>query len=123
MISAETILDSMNHGQRNITFKRLDTNRYLIGTGCCFPDGDELHIVLKRDGRDWILSDEGYTMMWMSYEGRDSIAVLDDALCINGAELSDGRIIVRLVDRSVSDCLQSMIRVLSQAADLLQSCR
>ena len=61
--------------------------------------------------------------MWMSYEGRDSIAVLDDALCTNGAELSDGRIIVRLVDRSVPDCLQSMIRVLSQAADLLQSCR
>ena len=31
-------------------------------------DGDELHIVLKITDDDIVITDEGHTMMWLSYE-------------------------------------------------------
>ena len=42
--------------------------RYRIFTPFQFDDGDSFAIVLKRAGKNWILSDEGHTFMHLSYE-------------------------------------------------------
>jgi hypothetical protein len=33
-----------------------------------FDDGDHLAVVLKQDDGSWVLSDEGHTMMHLTYE-------------------------------------------------------
>lgn len=40
---------------------------YRISTPFLFNDGDELKIILKRSGNSWMLTDEGHTMMYLSY--------------------------------------------------------
>ena len=42
-------------------------NRFQVLTPFRFDDGDYFAIVLKREGDDWILSDEGHTFMQLSY--------------------------------------------------------
>ena len=39
----------------------------LVHTSMYYDDGDELHIVLKREGDGFVFTDEGHTMMWLSY--------------------------------------------------------
>jgi len=42
--------------------------RYRVFTPFQFDDGDSFAIVLKKNGENWILSDEGHTFMHLSYE-------------------------------------------------------
>lgn len=42
--------------------------RYRIFTPFQFDDGDSFAFVLKRAGKNWILSDEGHTFMHLSYD-------------------------------------------------------
>jgi len=42
-------------------------DRYRVFSPFTFHDGDHLSIVLKRDSLGWILSDEGHTLMYLSY--------------------------------------------------------
>jgi len=42
--------------------------RHLVHTPFSFDDGDNLIIVLKRDGDAWILTDEAHTYMHLSYD-------------------------------------------------------
>lgn len=99
-------------------------DRYVIHTDFTYPDGDELRIILKKQDSDWILTDEGHTMMWLSYEDfniktdtrRD---LLSRSLTYNHAKLEDGRIIIRFKQNDVAGAVQSMIQALLQTADLL----
>ncbi len=44
---------------------------YRVSTPFLFNDGDELKIILKRSGSGWTLTDEGHTMMYLSYHDID----------------------------------------------------
>jgi hypothetical protein len=68
MMTAETILQSFK--QTACAEVRLipeGVDRYRVFSPFSFPDGDHLSIVLKRDCAGWILSDEGHTLMHLSY--------------------------------------------------------
>lgn len=98
-------------------------DRYLIHTGLTFPDGDELHLVLKeKDGR-WVITDEAHTLMWLSYEGLDISGtcwdVLDTALSSNSVSFDDGRMYIDCTGRDAGQCLVSMVRAVLRTADLL----
>ena len=43
-------------------------NRYRVFTPFSFDDGDGFSIVLQKNGKGWLLTDEGHTFMNMSYE-------------------------------------------------------
>ncbi len=43
------------------------TDRYRVLTPFTFDDGDGFGIVYKRDGDRWVLTDEGHTLMHLSY--------------------------------------------------------
>lgn len=43
-------------------------DRFRVFTPFQFDDGDSFAIVLKKIGKNWILSDEGHTFMHMSYD-------------------------------------------------------
>lgn len=98
-------------------------NAYLVHTGFFFPDGDELHIVLRLvDGR-WILTDNGHTLMWLSYEdfnmtpARESL--LRKAVESNFLTLDEDCISVDVDPSNGSAALRSMVQALLQIADLL----
>jgi len=103
-------------------------DRYVIHTDFTYPDGDELRIILKKQDSRWMLTDEGHTMMWLSYEdfNLNSAArnnLLSRALASNRAELIDGRICVRFEEDEAGGAVHSMIQALIQTADLIYTDR
>lgn len=101
-------------------------NRFMIHTGYTYPDGDELHIILVKEDDCWLFSDEGHTMMWLSYEDfkltemRKSL--LDRTLRTNGVSLKDGSLFIPIKAHDVDSIglsLKSLIQTEIQVADLL----
>lgn len=105
----------------SISFETRGIDRFMIHTGFSFPDGDELHIILKRRGGGWILTDEGHTSMWVSYSvnlSENRRRLLEKVAGSNGIGFEDG---VMSVDASVENaagCLMSMIQAILQASEL-----
>lgn len=100
-------------------------DRIMIHTGYTYPDGDELHILIVENDGKLMFTDEGHTMMWLSYEDfnmTDSrIDVLNRVLKGNGTSLIDGEIIVGIDsdEHSMVSSLKSLIQTELQIADLL----
>lgn len=98
-------------------------DRYLIHTGFTFQDGDEIHLVLKKKNDRWIITDDGHTLMWLSYEdlnlSETRRAILDVTLSSNNVSFDDGRIYIDCTDSNAGQCLMSMIQAILQTADLL----
>ncbi len=109
---------------RQFDLEEISQNEYLVHTGKYFDDGDELHIVLKEDGEGKILlTDEGHTLMWLSYEDfkltpvRKSI--LDGIVSQNRVNLDEGRITVSAASaEEAGEALSSMVQAIIQAADM-----
>jgi len=45
--------------------------RYIVEHPFAFDDGDHYIVILKNVAGEWELSDEGHTIMHLSYEGLD----------------------------------------------------
>jgi hypothetical protein len=107
----------------DLEVERRTTNRFMIHTGYTYPDGDELHILLVDNDGKWILTDEGHTTMWLSYENfkiTDSRRnLLDRTLNTNGVTLSDGELYIEVNPNSAGLGLRSIIQAEIQIADLL----
>jgi len=101
----------------------LDDGSLLIHTGKYFDDGDELHIVLARKDGGYDLTDEGHTLMWMSYEEYNftplRTEVLQGIIRQNGIRLDGGRIYVPIDDpEQAGAALQSLEQAIIQVADM-----
>lgn len=101
-------------------------NRFIVHTGYTYPDGDELHIIMIKEDGYWIFSDEGHTMMWLSYEDFDLTdsrgITLNRILKTNGTSLTDGTLSISIdTDNmdSIGLSLESMIQSEIQIADLI----
>ena len=49
-------------------FEDIGNGECLVHTNMFFNDGDELHIVMTASDERYTLTDEGHTIMWLSYE-------------------------------------------------------
>lgn len=101
----------------------LDDGSLLIHTGKYFDDGDELHIVLVRKDGGYDLTDEGHTLMWLSYEEYKftplRTEILDGIIKQNDVRLENGRIHVPVGDPDQTGAaLQSLEQAIIQVADL-----
>ena len=80
---------------KQFSLEELDGGGYLVHTDKYFDDGDELHIVLKTEG-GMVLSDEGHTMMWLSYENFNMTPtrerILNRIISQNNVSFEEGRI-------------------------------
>ena len=101
-------------------------NRFRIFTPFMFGDGDHIAVVLKQEGNNWILSDEGDTYAHLNILGvsdnllygtrRDLVAGILEEF---HAEDRDGELIAKLeVDRSGS-ILYSFIQTIVKISDLV----
>lgn len=100
-------------------------DRYMVHTGYTYPDGDELHILIEKSDGSWIITDEGHTMMWLSYEDFNITetrkTLLSRTLNTNGITMKNGELfVVCPKDKSeIGIALRSMIQAQIQIADLL----
>ena len=106
-----------------ISLEPMGSDRYLVHTGFTLPDGDELHLVLKKKDGRWIITDDAHTLMWLSYEdfnlSETRKTILDVTLSSNNVLFDDGRIYIDCTDKDAGQCLMSMIQAVLQTADLL----
>lgn len=100
-------------------------NRYRVFTPFCFDDGDYLSIVLKRerDGRT-VLSDEGHTLMHLSYDTEYSkimkgnrLKLINNAFAAYMIDDRDGELIIYVEDDDYGGAFYNYIQGLLKIID------
>ena len=92
-------------------------DRYRVFTQFMFADGDHCSLVLKKDGVGWILSDEGNTMMHLSYRADSQEKrpgnreeMIRNLLLQHRIEDREGELISRLQGDHDGDALSRMVQ-------------
>ncbi|NLB01316.1 MAG: DUF1828 domain-containing protein [Methanomicrobiales archaeon] len=100
-------------------------NRYRVFTPFVFDDGDNLAIVLKEEDGTWTLTDEGHTLMHLTYsidarelERGTRQKVITSVLSRFGVENNRGEFAIRITDDRFGDALWSFIQALIRISDL-----
>jgi len=102
------------------------SGRYRVLTPFRFEDGDHFSIVLKRDqdGR-WVLTDEGHTIMHLSYwldekelESGNRYEIIQSSLSGFLVEDRDGEFVIPVAEGAYGDALFSFIQALSKVSDV-----
>jgi hypothetical protein len=108
----------------NISLYQEGTNRFKVFTPFQFEDGDFFSIVLKNENDKWYLTDEGHTLMHLSYElDIDSIEkgtrsqILSNILAQFELTLNQGAI-TSVLNGSCGDSLFSYIQGLVRISDI-----
>lgn len=107
----------------NVSFEPLGVEEYLVHTGYTFSDGDELHIILRRDQDGWLFSDEGHTQMWLSYTDFEFTPTrqrfFDRAIAQNHLVNDSGCLSIHFDETAAGPALTSMIQAILSIADIL----
>lgn len=100
-------------------------DRYRVFTPFLFDDGDHLAIVLKREGTQWILSDEAHTFMHLTYEVDERYLlsgtrykIITEALSKFGIEDRNGELTLGVPDGRYGDALYSFVQAILKIADV-----
>ena len=101
------------------------TDRYRILSHFTFQDGDHLAIVLKRENNEWILSDEGHTLMHLSYrmdinnllQGKRG-EIIENNLSCHYITNRDGEFIHSVENEEYGHALFEMIQGLIRISDV-----
>lgn len=104
-----------------IGFETRGMDRHMVHTGFCFPDGDEIHMILKREDDGWVLTDEGHTTMWISYASDldgSMLRLLETTARSDDIPYEDGIVSVKVSKDIFGRCLRSMMQAILQASEL-----
>ena len=99
-------------------------NRFIVETPFTFDDGDHLKIVLKRDkDGEWFLTDEGHTLMHLTYEGINLDTptrqrIIENALLLYGITSDEGEMRLGIEDGEYGDALYSFVQGLIHISDV-----
>lgn len=98
-------------------------DRFRVFTPFMFEDGDHLSIVLKKEGTRWVLSDEAYTYMHLSYDIDEKDLhsgtrqqIISNALSVFRVEDRDGELMLNVPDERYGDALYSFVQALLKIA-------
>lgn len=125
----------MNYGQIESDFKdkisskiRLEPEgkgRFRVFTPFLFDDGDHLCIVLKYWQNRWILTDEGHTLMHLSYnmdikdiEKGSRHKIIEKSLNMFNLQDENGEFIITVENGAFGDALYSFIQGLVKITDV-----
>ena len=99
--------------------------RFRVFTPFMFEDGDQLVIVLKKVGSQWILTDEAHTYMHLTYEIDEKALhsgtrgeIISRALSMFEVEDRDGELVIDVSDGRYGDALYSFIQALLKIIDV-----
>lgn len=100
----------------NLIFKNLNDKLILIKTNSKYPDGTNIEIYLKNDNNTFVLSDLGFTTLWLlnlGFKITDSAKfnlLLENNKIIENFYFSDGELTIK-IDHNV-DCINQQIKKL-----------
>lgn len=97
--------------------------RYVVEHPFTFDDGDQYVVILKKVGDEWQLTDEGHTIMHVSYEDIDLgkggyseiITNTVSAFCLKNSE---GELVLPVPEGQFGDALFSYIQALIKISDI-----
>jgi len=95
-------------------------DRYIVHTPFMFDDGDHFTIILKRQGDGWFLTDDGHTLMHLSYSDVDLETetrwrVIEDSLSAHGIDNVEGEFRLAVPDEEFGDALWSFLQGINGA--------
>ncbi len=100
-------------------------DRFRVFTPFQFPDGDSLAIVLQRLGSKWVLSDEGHTLMHLSYSIDESDLIrggrgriIEDAITSFSLQEQEGALSLPVPDDSFGEALFDYVQALLKITDV-----
>ncbi len=110
---------------REIDVEPEGIDRYVIYTPFMFDDGDHFVVVLRKEGEAWFLTDEGHTLMHLTYSGlnvfnRTRARIVEESLVAHGAENKDGVLRMPVLNGGYGDALYSFLQALSRVATVTQ---
>lgn len=99
--------------------------RFAVDTPFCFEDGDSFTIILKKSKDRWYFTDEGHTLMHLSYEGLDISLekgnrkqYLNSIFTTHYIENDNGELKCSVEDEHFGDALFTFIQGLTKITDL-----
>jgi hypothetical protein len=100
-------------------------DRYRVFTPFLFEDGDHLAVVLKREGPNWVLSDEGHTYMHLTYDLDEKDLqrgnrqkIIGNALSAFSVEDREGELRLIIPEERYGDGLFSFAQALLKISDV-----
>lgn len=100
-------------------------DRYRVFTPFLFEDGDHLCIVLHRQQKTWLLSDEGHTFMHLTYELDEKSLqqgtrnkIITSTLGGFGVEDAEGELRLKIPNERFGDALFAFVQALLQVTDV-----
>jgi hypothetical protein len=100
-------------------------DRFRVFTPFQFPDGDSLAIVLRHLGDQWILSDEGHTLMHLSYSIDETdlvrggrARIIEDAITAFSLQDVDGQLALPVPDEKFGEALFDYVQALLKITDV-----
>ncbi|MGO9060396.1 MAG: DUF1828 domain-containing protein [Candidatus Binataceae bacterium] len=99
--------------------------RYRVFTPFMFSDGDHLSIVLKRENQHWMLTDEGHTLMHLTYQVDEKELYRGNRQKLIGNALStfsvadrEGELVLEVPNEQYGDALYSFVQALLKVSDV-----
>ncbi len=99
--------------------------RFRVLTPFQFEDGDELVIVLKKEGKRWLLSDEAHTYMHLTYDIDEKLLysgtrwkLISKALSMFQVEDRNGELILDVSDECYGEALYDFVQALLKITDV-----
>lgn len=99
--------------------------RFRVFTPFLFEDGDHLAVVLRREGPEWVLSDEAHTFMRLTYDIDETDLhrgtrqkIITNTLSAFRIEDRDGELILPVPDEQYGDALFSFVQGILKIADV-----
>jgi Domain of unknown function DUF1828 len=100
-------------------------NRYRVFTPFMFNDGDHLSILLKRENQQWVLSDEGHTLMHLTYQIDEKDLyrgnrqkLITNALSMFSVADREGELVLTIPKEQYGDALYSFVQALLKISDV-----
>lgn len=109
----------------DVQVTRVGDNRFAIDTSFGFDDGDSYVIVLKKTGDEWYFTDEGHTLMHLSYNDLDDLLYngqrntqFQSILDKHSIEDLDGELRLYTTDEDYGMSLSMFIQILDKITTL-----
>jgi hypothetical protein len=100
-------------------------DRFRVLTPFQFEDGDELVIVLKKEGERWLLSDEAHTYRHLTYDIDEKLLysgtrwkLISKALSMFEVEDRNGELVLDVSDESYGEALYDFVQALLKITDV-----
>lgn len=109
-----------------ISLAQINTNKFRVITPFQFDDGDHIKIILKKVGADWVLTDEGHTLMHLNYyldedrllEGNRERIIFETIENLS-LKYDQGRIFSKIDEKSIGNKLFKLIQGIIQIDDVM----